>query len=101
MSLAPPVPADRTVLIVDDDRQVREVLHEVFLSRGYTCHVAGNGQEGLEVFESVRPPLTVTDMKAREEIRRSAGTQFDPAIVESFLMIPLDILEEIRDRSLR
>ena len=51
------------VLIVDDDRQVREVLHEVFLSRGYTCHVAGNGQEGLEVFESVRPPLTVTDMK--------------------------------------
>jgi sugar phosphate isomerase/epimerase len=55
--------------------------------------VAGNGQEGLEVFESVRPPLTVTDMKAREEIRRSAGTQFDPAVVESFLMIPLDIIE--------
>jgi len=53
----------RSVLIVDDDRQVREVLHEVLLANGYKCHLANDGREGLELFRASRPPLTVTDMK--------------------------------------
>jgi response regulator RpfG family c-di-GMP phosphodiesterase len=53
----------RGVLIVDDDRQVREVLHEIFLSRGYRCLLAPDGREALEVFRSERPPLAVTDVK--------------------------------------
>ena len=53
----------RKVLIVDDDRRVRDVLYEIFLSNGYKCQVATNGREGLETFASVRPPLTVTDVK--------------------------------------
>jgi response regulator RpfG family c-di-GMP phosphodiesterase len=56
------VPA-REVLIVDDDRQVREVLHQIFLSAGYTCRLASDGREGLALFQSTRPPLTVTDLK--------------------------------------
>ena len=51
------------VLIVDDDRRVREVLHEIFLSNGYKCLVAQNGRDGLEMFATARPPLTVTDVK--------------------------------------
>ncbi|OGL32943.1 MAG: hypothetical protein A3G97_09270 [Candidatus Rokubacteria bacterium RIFCSPLOWO2_12_FULL_69_21] len=51
------------VLIVDDDRQVREVLHEIFLSHGYKCELANDGREGLEIFRATRPPLTVTDVK--------------------------------------
>jgi len=51
------------VLIVDDDRRVRDVLHEIFLSNGYKCLVAQNGREGLEMFGTARPPLTVTDVK--------------------------------------
>jgi response regulator RpfG family c-di-GMP phosphodiesterase len=74
------------VLIVDDDRQMREVLHEVFLSRGYKCHLAGNGQEGLEVFGSVRPPLTVTDMRmpvldGLEFLKRARARDGDAAIL--------------------
>lgn len=54
---------ERHVLIVDDDRQVREVLHEIFYSNGYECQVANDGREGLEIFRATRPPLTVTDVK--------------------------------------
>ena len=54
---------DRRVLIVDDDRQVREILHEIFLGNGYKCEVANDGREGLDTFRSSRPPLTVTDVK--------------------------------------
>jgi cyclic di-GMP phosphodiesterase len=53
----------KNILIVDDDWQVREVLHEIFLSAGYTCHLAGDGREGLETFRATLPPLTVTDLK--------------------------------------
>ncbi|MBI4639013.1 MAG: response regulator [Candidatus Rokubacteria bacterium] len=55
--------AERNVLIVDDDRQVRDMLQEVFSSAGYNCLVAHDGREGLAVFRSSRPPLTVTDLK--------------------------------------
>ena len=53
----------RQVLIVDDDVQVREVLHQIFLSANYHCLLATHGGEGLQVFEAVRPPLIVTDLK--------------------------------------
>lgn len=35
---------------------------------------------------------------ARQEIRRCAGTQFDPAVVEAFLTIPWEDFERIRSR---
>ena len=54
---------NRRILIVDDDVQVLEVLHQIFLTASYECHLAGNGQEGLELFQAVRPPLVVTDLK--------------------------------------
>ena len=53
----------RQILIVDDDAQVREVLHQIFLSASYDCLLAGNGQEGLDVFRAARPPLILTDLK--------------------------------------
>ena len=51
------------ILIVDDDREVREMLHELFRSSGYGCRLAANGREALEIFEAERPSLTVTDLK--------------------------------------
>lgn len=55
--------AQRDILIVDDDRQVREVLQQIFASAGYNCLVANDGREGVEVFKTGRPPLIVTDLK--------------------------------------
>src|SRR5213080_5555323 len=55
--------AGRDVLIVDDDRQVRDVLRQIFLAAGYKCVLAKDGDEGLQVFKAGRPPLVVTDLK--------------------------------------
>ena len=54
---------NRHILIVDDDAQVREVLHQIFLSANYRCALAGNGKDGLQAFRTARPPLIVTDLK--------------------------------------
>jgi len=77
---------NRHILIVDDDAQVREVLHQIFLSASYRCVLAGNGKDGLHAFRSDRPPLTVTDLKMPvmdgiallEGIRREDG---DAAVI--------------------
>src|SRR2546422_2266070 len=55
--------AERDVLVVDDERQVREVLQQIFGAAGYNCLLANDGREGVEVFKAGRPPLVVTDLK--------------------------------------
>ena len=77
---------DRRVLIVDDDRQIRRILQEFFLSSGYKCQVAANGREGLELFEAERPALTVTDvnmpvMDGVEFLKHVRGIEPDAAIL--------------------
>jgi len=53
----------RDILIVDDDRQVREVLHQIFMSAGYSCQLAEDGRAAVTVFKANRPELVVTDLK--------------------------------------
>src|SRR3989442_5846029 len=48
--------APREVLIVAHNRQIRELLRQIFLSAGYTCLLASDGDKGLEVFRKARPP---------------------------------------------
>lgn len=76
----------RDILIVDDDRQVRDVLNQIFLSAGYNCLLAQNGGEGVEVFQAARPPLVVTDLKMPvmtgiELLRRVRELDEDAAVV--------------------
>jgi len=37
--------AHRDVLIVDDDRRVSLILRQIFEAAGYTCRLAGDGDE--------------------------------------------------------
>jgi cyclic di-GMP phosphodiesterase len=53
----------RDILIVDDDRQVREVLHQIFLSAGYNCRLAEDGRKGLNAYTEQKSELVVTDLK--------------------------------------
>ena len=74
----------RPVLIVDDDRDIRETLAEILADEGYEVHTARNGAEGLEVVARVRPCLVLLDlfmpvMDGAEFRRRQQG---DPAIAE-------------------
>src|SRR5437773_7439873 len=78
--------AGRDVLIVDDDRQVREVLHQIFVAAGYKCVLAKGGDEGLQVFKAGRPPLVVTDLKMPgiagiELLRQARAVDGDVAVI--------------------
>jgi CheY-like chemotaxis protein len=72
------------VLVIDDERLVRELLRDVLSREGYQVLTAENGQNGLDVFRQHRPDVTLLDLHMRE-------------------MNGIDVLEQIRmlDRSAR
>jgi response regulator RpfG family c-di-GMP phosphodiesterase len=52
----------RAVLIVDDDPQVRDILHEIFAGAGFQTERAPEGASGLEAFRALHPPLILVDL---------------------------------------
>ncbi len=50
------------VLIVDDERPIRELLVEVFTGAGFEVAVAETGLQGLRSIAARRPDLLVTDI---------------------------------------
>jgi DNA-binding response OmpR family regulator len=74
------------VLVVDDEPEVREVLQEFLLTRGYDVVVAASGAEALAAFDPTgpdRPDLVLLDvtmpgMDGVETLRRMA--KVDPLV---------------------
>jgi CheY-like chemotaxis protein len=66
-------PANGTVLIVDDDADIRELMKIVLESEGYRVNVASDGLDALEQLQSgTRPSLILLDLM----MPRMDGEQF-------------------------
>jgi CheY-like chemotaxis protein len=50
------------ILIIDDDKAVREMLLATLTAAGHTAVAATNGLEGLKVFRSTATDLIITDI---------------------------------------
>jgi CheY-like chemotaxis protein len=75
-------PERRPVLIVDDDKDIRETLQEIVEDEGYAVATARNGAEALDRVRAMRPGLVILDlfmpgMDGAEFRRRQLS---DPAI---------------------
>jgi CheY-like chemotaxis protein len=57
---------DRTVLVVDDDLDLREALELILEDRGYRVVSASNGREALERLARERPVAILLDMRMPE-----------------------------------
>ncbi|MCA0971404.1 response regulator transcription factor [Halobacillus litoralis] len=53
---------EKSILIVDSDRDVQKLLKTYFNRKGYQVTTAGDGKEGLERFEGVLPSLVITEI---------------------------------------
>ncbi len=54
--------AQKTILIIDDDREIASTIQSVLLHAGYRVFLASNGIEGQRQIETLRPDLVLTDM---------------------------------------
>ncbi len=85
MTTGPVTPLSPTVLLVEDDDSIREIVGEVLSSRGYEVLAARNGREALEILRrrSIPPRLILLDLMMPD----MDGKQFlaekrkDPAMV--------------------
>lgn len=50
------------ILYVEDEPVIRKITQETLKSTSPHLYVAGNGQEGLELFKQHHPPIIVTDL---------------------------------------
>lgn len=53
----------RTILIVDDEEDIREILSLSLSDWGYHVQTAGSGVEALRQFEEIHPDIVLTDIR--------------------------------------
>jgi two-component system, chemotaxis family, chemotaxis protein CheY len=53
----------KTILVIDDDKLIREGLSAMLKGAGQTVLEAADGKEGLEVTKKEHPDLIVTDLR--------------------------------------
>jgi CheY-like chemotaxis protein len=61
-----------TVLVIEDDADVREVLADVLRAHGYTVVTAGDGEDGLRAARGAPPGLILLDLM----MPRMSGYEF-------------------------
>lgn len=52
-----------SILIVDDEQMMRNLLEKILIREGYKILSAGNGAEALEVLQSSRVDMVISDIK--------------------------------------
>lgn len=79
----------KTILVIDDDKLIREGLGAMLKSAGQTVLEAADGKEGLEVAKKEHPDLIVTDLRMPnmsgqemiEAIREDSAIKKTPIVV--------------------
>ncbi len=69
-----------TVLVVDDEKNIREGLREALMLDGYEVTLAADGKEAMDAFDKGDVDLVITDLKmprvSGESLLRSVSSQY-------------------------
>ena len=52
----------KRILVVDDDRNIGQILHASFSAKGYETIVSRNGEDAISQFDEVNPDLVLLDV---------------------------------------
>lgn len=93
------VPKPKTVLIIDDEANFREIFSATLTAAGYHTETANGGEEGVKKVKELRPDLVLLDIKmpgmTGEEVlatlRRDPTTSFTKVIFTTSVGDPSDI----------
>ena len=72
-----------SILIVDDDAQLRQSFEKILTQEGYDVQTAATGEAGLELVKQRVPDLVIMDVRMPVDIR---ATPDDPMISLSELL---------------
>ena len=78
------MPGQATILVVDDEKDMRDSCRRTLSKDGYQIETAENGDRGLQIIREVKPDLVLVDLKMPGmngmELLEKIG-DFDPNIV--------------------
>ncbi len=77
-----------TILVADDEKNIREGLREAIALDGYEVLTAADGQEALEIITRGEVDLLITDLK----MPRLSGEELLKSVASQFPTIPVIIL---------
>jgi|tagenome__1003787_1003787.scaffolds.fasta_scaffold20772444_2 DNA-binding response OmpR family regulator len=94
----------RTVLVVDDDPNLRDLLRLTLTARGYRTLTATNGREGVATARKERPDAIILDgnmpemdgFEALKRLRRGRGTAETPVVMLTARVREGDVLTGFR-----
>ena len=93
---------DATLLVVEDEKAVRDSIVAYFEDSGYRILEAANGSEGLSIFEREQPDLVICDLRmpgmdGLHLLNRIMETTDEtPVIVVSGAGVMTDVVEALR-----
>jgi DNA-binding response OmpR family regulator len=82
------------ILCIDDDPDVRITLRAVLQAAGYQVAEAAGAEEGLRVYESVKPDLIIVDLMMEEV---DSGTSFVRELALRNNTAPVCMLSSVGD----
>lgn len=98
--------ADRSILIVDDDADVRECIGDALEAEGYRVTGASNGREALRLLKdgNVQPDIILLDIMMpemdgwafRAEQRKDPGIASIPVVVFTAYGSPKDVAQQLQ-----
>lgn len=79
----------KSILVVEDDQDIREAMIDVLESEGYHAEAASNGQEALDLLKATQKPcLVLLDMM----MPIMNGREFLDRVMEDSYLAPLPVL---------
>jgi two-component system cell cycle sensor histidine kinase/response regulator CckA len=81
-------PTKTSILVADDDREIRQLIGSFLENEGYNIHTAGNGRDALAILKKAKIGIVVTDlaMPERDGIEMISDIRRDYADVKIIAM---------------
>ena len=81
------------ILIVDDERDIRDLVSGVLSDEGYECRTAGDSTAALNAIDERRPSLVLLDMR----MPVLDGWGFARVLRESGVRVPIIVMTAAQD----
>jgi DNA-binding NtrC family response regulator len=77
-----------SILVVDDELLIRDLLYDFFLGQGWEISIAENGEKALEILRSKKIDLVLSDIK----MPHMDGLTLTSEVKESYPDIPVVLM---------
>lgn len=81
------------ILVIDDEKEVTDLLKDFLSSRDYLVKTAMDGEEGLKIFDAEKPDIVLCDIK----MPKKSGFEFLKELRTSRKWVPVIIITALTE----